>query len=153
MLTILDSSGVRLSEEDLPTLLDQLKSVAAKWRRIGVCLGFSLGEVENIQTRPTLLSDAPLSWLTAMLEEWMKWVPGDRRGSKNFATLDDLKNALTNAELAKIAYELDVYNPDKAPIFASESALMECLLSMWQSGVENEHYSVCQLLRTCSKFG
>ena len=43
-------------------------------------LGFLPGELSNIESRPNLTSGAPVSWLGALLEEWIQWAPGDGRG-------------------------------------------------------------------------
>ena len=73
---------------------------------IGTHLGFISGELSNIQARPNLTPDAPLSWLRAMLEEWIQWAPGDSRGSTKFANIKDLKTALREAGFGVTAHEL-----------------------------------------------
>ena len=95
-----------MRSHDLPSLLRQLKNHAAKWREIGIHLGFLSGELDNIGARPNLSQGAPVSWLVAMLEEWLQWAPGDGRGSTSFATLEDLKNALNETGLGAIATDL-----------------------------------------------
>ena len=84
----------RLTENDLQPLVQQLRYHEAKWREIGTHLGFRQGELDVIQANPLLLSGAPKSWFSAMLIEWLQWAPRDSRGSTNFATLEDLKEAL-----------------------------------------------------------
>ena len=69
-------------------------------------LGFRPDELFQIQSRPSLYSDAPTSWLSAMLSEWLQWTPGDRRGSITFATLEALKTALRGAGLEVTAHDL-----------------------------------------------
>ncbi len=93
-----------LTNKDLSSLLQQLKNHAAKWREIGIHLGFLPGELDNIGARPSLLPGAPGSWFGAMLESWIQWAPGDGRGSTSFAKLEDLKDALNEAGLGAIAY-------------------------------------------------
>ena len=105
------SSGdsTRLNEKDHhKKLLDQLKLHAAKWREIGTSLGFLQGELDNIQSKPMLFMQAPSSYLNEMLSEWYQWAPGDGRGSKDFATLGALKNAMRQAGLGKAANDLSL---------------------------------------------
>ena len=93
---------------DHPVLLKQLQAHSAKWREIGSFLGFFPGELGNIEARPSLLSGAPRSWLSAMLTDWLQWAPGDGRGSTSFATLESLKAALNQAGLGAIAHYLEI---------------------------------------------
>ena len=95
-----------MTERHIPTLLQQIKNHASKWKEIGTHLGFLPSELSNIESRPNLNQGAPISWLSAMLEEWMQWAQGDTRGSTSFATLKDLKNALKEAGLAATAFDL-----------------------------------------------
>ena len=87
-------------------MLCQLKKHAAKWRELGIHLGFLPGELDNIEVRPNLLQGAPISWFGAMLESWLQWAPGDSRGSPNFATLEVLKEALSEAGLGASGHDL-----------------------------------------------
>ena len=92
-------------------LFTQLKEHAAEWKDIGTHLGFSHGELSNIQASPLhLLNGAPKSWLSAMLAEWLEWAPGDERGSNNIANLSDLKSAVREAGLGRTAEELTLSN-------------------------------------------
>ena len=88
-------------------------------------LRFLPGELDNIQARHLLLSNAPLSWLEAMLSEWMQWAPGDSRGSNNFATLEDLKGALSDAGLGGAAYGLHISGLDDTSSWLGRSSVME----------------------------
>ena len=96
----------KLTERHIPSLLQQLKNHAAKWREIGIHLGFLPGELRNIEARPNLTPGAPKSWLGVMLEEWIQWAPSDSRGSTSFANMDDLKSALKEAGLAGTVLDL-----------------------------------------------
>ena len=87
-------------------LLSQLKTHAAKWRDIGTHLGLCQGELDTIASKPNIQQQAPVSWLSAMLAEWLEWAPGDERGSKNYATLSGLKSAVREAGLGRTAEEL-----------------------------------------------
>ena len=93
----------RLSELHHPALLEKLTKYAPRWRDIGERLRFTPDELENIEARPLLLHRAPTSWLREMLAEWLQWAPGDSRGSRDFATLEALKCALSEAGLAAAA--------------------------------------------------
>ena len=96
----------RLADEHHSTLLKQLTNYAAAWKVIGTHLGFHPGELSNIEARPNLIQGAPVSWLSAMLSQWLQWAPGDSRRSTSFATLQDLKTALDHAGLAATAHDL-----------------------------------------------
>ena len=71
-------------------------------------LGFRSGELDNIQSNPSLFSKAPTSWLSAMLSQWLQWAPGDGRESTSFATLEDFKTALNQTGLGATAHDLKV---------------------------------------------
>ena len=103
-------TSVRCNSSHHVLLLTQLKEHAAQWKNIGTHLGFSQGELSNIQASPLHLTEAPVSWLRAMLAEWLEWAPGDERGSKNYATLSGLKSAVREAGLGRTAEELTLSN-------------------------------------------
>ena len=88
--------------------MKKLKAHAAKWREIGTYLGFLPGELSNIEARPNLMQGAPITWLGAMLEEWIQWAPSDSRGSTSFASVEDLKTAVIDAGLGATAHELNI---------------------------------------------
>ena len=98
----------RLNDDHQAVLLKQLKKHSAKWKEIGLYLGFTTGELNNIEVRPLLAASAPISWLSTMLAEWLQWAPEDSRGSTSFAMLDDLKAALREAGFGATAYDLKV---------------------------------------------
>ena len=87
------SSSTRLSARDLTKITEYVKPHSHKWKEIGQGLGFTADELSNIEARLTLLFGAPYSYLSAMLSDWWHWVPGDVRGSTNYATLHSLKTA------------------------------------------------------------
>lgn len=84
-------------------LLRQLSTCAHKWKEIGSYLGFLPGELDKIQAAPINIPEAPMSWLSNMLAEWLEWAPGDVRGC---ATLNSLKVALRAAGFGKTAKKL-----------------------------------------------
>ena len=89
-----------------PSLIEQLGPHAANWKEIGTYLGFSQPELTLIQSSPVHFMGAPGSWLSAMLEAWLEWKPGDKRGSSESASLESLKEAVSKARLGKTAAEL-----------------------------------------------
>lgn len=96
----------RLSPNCHQSLYSQLRNHAAKWWEIGTYLGFNQGELEDIRSRPSIMTSAPRSWLLVMLSEWLQWTPGDGRGSTKYATLDALKLAVSKVGLGRTAEEL-----------------------------------------------
>ena len=54
---------------------------------------------------PWLLEQAPQSWLSEMLTQWLKWAPEDGRGSTGFATKEALRTALLQANLGVVAQQ------------------------------------------------
>ena len=93
----------RLSNKHLSRLFHQLRNQATRWRDIGVNLGFRRDELETIQSSLFHLQGAPESWLMVLLEEWLKWAPGDDRGSTRYATLEGLQATLVKCGLGAIA--------------------------------------------------
>ena len=73
---------------------------------IGAYLGFLPSELRKIQMNPSLFFNGPDGWLSTMLEKWLQWAPGDSRGSKNCATLENLKSALPEAGFGATAHSL-----------------------------------------------
>ena len=54
-----------------------------------------------------LLLQGPSGYLGEMLGKWLQWAPGDGRGSKNFATFEELQAALLKvSDTAASAYDL-----------------------------------------------
>ena len=99
-------SGNKLNVSHLDPLLTQLSDHAAKWRDFGTYLRFRPGELKKIESQPLLLADAPQSWLRTLLEQWLEWTPGDKRGSTQCPTLKALKIAVDKAGLGRTASEL-----------------------------------------------
>ena len=100
----------RLNKCHCSFLIDQLstKNCEAKWRKIGTHLKFLQKELDIIQANPLLLNDAPTSWLSVMLSDWIEWAPGDSRGSTSYANLEDLKSAVSKAGFGVVAEELSL---------------------------------------------
>ena len=73
-----------------------------------MALGFREGELTNIESNPVLQTQTPpKSWLRKMLSQWLQWSPGDGRGSKGYATIKSLKEALSEANLGRLAEEFN----------------------------------------------
>ena len=98
----------RLSDNHHSVLLKQLTKHAAAWKEIGTYLGFTQGQLDNIQANQFLAMNSPASWLSAMLAQWLQWAPGDSRGSTSFATLENLKTALNQTGLGATAHDLGI---------------------------------------------
>ena len=97
---------VKLDKRHCSSLISQLSNCAAKWREIGTHLEFQQGELSNIQAKPLLLSGAPQSWLSDLLSQWMERAPRDSHGSTKYATLEDLKSAVSKAGFGVVAARL-----------------------------------------------
>ena len=97
-----------LSESDYAEIYNILKPYASKWSDIGSALGFSEGELDNIQSNHTLLTQSPpMSHLREMLCQWLQWAPRDGRGSKSHATRESLVAALMKVPLGKPAEKIN----------------------------------------------
>ena len=102
-------SPVPLGEEHHLVIFEQLQKHSSDWMKIGTYLGFYPNELKKIQTSPSLYFSGPDgSWLSTLLEKWLQWAPGDRRGSKKFATLENLKSALSKAGFGATAHTLHI---------------------------------------------
>ena len=88
----------------------KLAEHSAKWREIGTYLGFRPSELDDIHVRPILYGTGPKSFLSAMLEEWLRWAPGDQRGSTKYATLEGLSDALQKSELSEVAQSIMTFD-------------------------------------------
>ena len=93
-----------ISEKEFNRANRILKHHAHQWKEIGQGLGFTADELSNIEARPVLFNAAPRSYQDAMLSEWRQWVPGDYRGSTDYATLASLKSAVDRAGLGQTAH-------------------------------------------------
>ena len=90
----------RLTQSHLGGLVGQLSQHATKWKDIGTLLGFLPGELSNIEASPNLIQGAPVSWLSAMLAQWLQITSP--------ATLEDLRTALGKAGLAAAVHDLKI---------------------------------------------
>ena len=97
-----------LTSQHHTILLEQLTEHSARWKSIGLQLGFRQSKLDTIEARPSLWVGAPNTMLSAVLTEWLQWAPGDGRGSTSFATIEGLKNALMKANLGATAHNLHI---------------------------------------------
>ena len=98
-------SNTKLEKHHHTQLFGQLSEYAFKWTEIGIHLGFLNNELKNIEAKPSLHHEG---FLREMLSEWLEWAPGDQRGSKQYATLEALKRAVSRAGLGATAKHLTV---------------------------------------------
>ena len=89
-------------------MCQQLRPCAAKWKEIAQGLLFLPGEIDNIQANQMNHTNAPMSYMSAVLNEWMNRCPGDARGSTDVATLEELASAVSSAKYGRIAYTLNL---------------------------------------------
>ena len=106
-----------VDDHDYGFLHEQLQSCAAKWELIATGLRFKSSEIRSIKCDPLNITGGPIVCLGAVLAEWMQWSPGDARGSRDRATLEALKKAVSYAGYGVVAEELTLteYPPDPTP--------------------------------------
>lgn len=69
------------------------------WRNFGLQLGFSSEEMDGIRG----------NFVLNLMYTWIKWFPGDSRGSTTFATYSGLKTTLVKSGLGDVARDLISY--------------------------------------------
>lgn len=100
------STRTPLDSRHYGILFEQLDSSAIHWEKIGMALGFLCNEIHTIRSVPMNVIVGPRGCLSEIVSRWLCWAPGDSRGSKDFATLEALKEAVTKADLAFVADRL-----------------------------------------------
>ena len=115
-----------VAEEDVSFLLEKLSDYAYKWKDIGRALGFSHGEVKNINQG--LPKGDPSECFVEILNKWSQW-PTTRHEEK--PTLERLCEALRTTAVGLGAAANDLYSgkndlpslqPKKLPTISSEKA-------------------------------
>ena len=86
------TSDQRLTESDILHLMEKLAPHAAKWSLLGMALGFTPSELKVMEAKPSLIFNAPTSYLAELLYEWVQWSP--KTVHEKYATLSDLRQAL-----------------------------------------------------------
>ena len=77
------------------TIVRSSRKISSEWQKLGSQLGFTTEELDKIGHRRSM------DGLSEMLKEWMKWYPGDSRGSTDFPSYTGLQNALVKAGFGK----------------------------------------------------
>ena len=90
-----------LDDSNYASLCEQLGPHASSWKTVGINLGFFSGDLENIQSTPSNMTNAPKSFLNDLLDKWLK-------REEPLATLEDLKVALRKTGLGRVAAGLSV---------------------------------------------
>jgi len=78
--------------------------VKAQWEDIAVALGFKVHEIKDIWRDLDCRSTG--NHLYRVIDFWLRWAPGDKRGSKNTATLEALQEALNQTNNANIKLKI-----------------------------------------------
>ncbi len=78
--------------------------VKAQWEHIAQQLGFKAYEIKNIASSLVRIQDG--DFINDVITTWLQWGPGDKRGSKDVATLEALQEALNNTNNARIILKL-----------------------------------------------
>ena len=68
-----DKLDMRLTEEEVAKLLELIHTFSYKWDMIGLKIGFTISELENIKSMPSLFMSAPMSYLKELLRRWVQW--------------------------------------------------------------------------------
>ena len=66
-----------LAEKDIFALLGLIHNHSDKWDKIGLGLGFTPSELNQIRSNLSLLMSAPTSFLTNLLSQWTQWPTKD----------------------------------------------------------------------------
>jgi aminoglycoside phosphotransferase len=98
------ADNTRLKGTDYGCLCEKLHSCAAKWKQIAQSLRFTCSEILNIETCPRNMELN--SYIDNVVGVWLEWAPGDARGSEDYATLEQLQNAVSKAGFGVVASEL-----------------------------------------------
>lgn len=93
-------------QQHVSGICQTLAPYAADWKEIATGLGFKPYEIKNIAASPMDLIGAPKSYLLAVIGRWSQWAPSDARGSKSYATLENLRAAVNSADLGIAAENL-----------------------------------------------
>ena len=83
-----------LGERDIPKLLSLIHNFSDKWNAIGLGLGFTPPELNQISGNPSLFMSAPASFLTELLSRWVQWLTKDH---PTISTLHALCEALRSS--------------------------------------------------------
>ncbi len=102
-------------------LCEQLSKCADKWEDIAIGLRFKADEIRNIKHDPMNVNGGHKACLGTILYDWMQWIPGDARGSKERATLEALKTSVSKAGCGVVADELTLSEESNTPLGSGSS--------------------------------
>ena len=99
-----------LGTRHLPDIIELLVEFSHKWRCIGTALRFTPQDLDKIQACPTLVMNAPESYMTRVVEDWIQGKCKHTLPPK-ISTLERVLNSRT-VGLGKLADKLQAYVED-----------------------------------------
>jgi DNA repair exonuclease SbcCD ATPase subunit len=89
------------------TIVFSSKKTSEEWRKLGYHLGFTTEELDKV----IIGCGSPLDRdkFSVVLQEWVRWYPGDSRGSTGFPSYTGLQNALVKAGFGEVIRYLPPY--------------------------------------------
>ena len=66
-----------LTEKDIAALMNQIHNFSEKWNGIGLILGFTQPELNQIKNNPSLFMSGPGSFMGELLSQWVQWPTKD----------------------------------------------------------------------------
>ena len=66
-----------LTEKDVVKLMKLIHNFSDKWNEIGLELGFTPPELNQVKHNPSLFTSAPASFLRELLSQWVQWPTKD----------------------------------------------------------------------------
>ena len=95
---------------DISSLVNDLATVAYKWKLIALQLGFEYDAVQNIKAKLSLIQGAPQSYLQEVLGLWLKHKPPTHEYPTKSSLINALQSKSTNelmlAKTLKEKYDL-----------------------------------------------
>ena len=119
------------------------------WKKLGSELGFTSKEMDeaykqsfegcddNINQQNVSFDDRDID-ITILLETWIKWYPGDSRGTKTFATYSGLRAALVKVGLGEQARDLRLYDEIKEMARRENEGSERQEIELWKRVMGNE---------------
>ena len=83
-----------LTEKDVAALMNRIHNFSDKWNNIGLILGFTQPELNQIETNLSLLTSSPGSFMKKLLSQWVQWPTKDHSTKP---TLEALCEALRSS--------------------------------------------------------
>ena len=84
------------------------KALASHWSNVALQLGFTVPELEE-RFLGKLTSEFLLPAIDWIMSAWVRWNPGDKRGSTGYPRYSHLKQALLNTDLKNVGENLISY--------------------------------------------